>query len=193
MTLLVVSNPVAYLSPEVLRESQLLHFRMKSSDRRLDMQIIPAVPVFEEWARHISSGGQPQDFHTRHIEFRRLLFLGVSALTTELGPNVHPHMAPSGDDDVDWARHETRLIRPRGRLITEVKCVSQNGRYKCRMYFDSFGAHSWEFDGMQVDSIKTTVTSTNGQWQYCDSLTGAVVDPNNPFDARIQSSRRTKR
>ena len=192
MTLLVVSDPVAYLSPDVLRESQLLHFRMKPSERRLDIQIIPAVPVFEEWARHISSGAQPKDFHARHIEFRRLLFLGVSALSTELGPNVPRHMAPSGDGDMDWAAHELKLLLFR-RLITEVDCVSKDVRYRCRMYFDSFGAHTWEFDGVQVDSIKTTVTSTDGEWQYCDSLTGAVVDPNNPFDTRIQSSRRTKR
>ncbi len=192
MTLLVVSDPLVYLSPEVLRESQLLHFRMKSSERRLDIQIIPAVPVFEEWARHISSGGQPQDFHARHIEFRRLLFSGVSALTTELGPNVSQHMAPSGDDDVAWAAHEAKLISFR-RLITEVDCISKGVRYRCRMYFDSFGAHSWEFDGVQVESVKTTVTSTDGEWQYFNSLTGAVVNPNNPFDTRSQSNRRTKR
>jgi hypothetical protein len=162
-------------------ESRLVRFRMKPSDRELDIVFVFAAKTLDAYARFVTAGGSPRQFRTRTVDFRRLRFLDVRETTTILGPNVPRSCAPRGDTDSDWADHENNLIRPNGRLITAVDCKRRALGYHCVMAFDSFGRHSWTFQELVVDSRTANVRFRDNSWEYFDSVTGTVMNPLDPF------------
>jgi len=174
-------EPCEYFTRVQMLESELVRFRVKPAESRLDVVVIHAAEALSAYFAYLRQGGLPADYKPQTMTFLLLRFSAVGNVRTVLGPNVPQDRLPAGDSDRCWQLHEKTLIAPSGRLVTGVDCKPCSDGFEIAMYFDSFGRHIWEFDELWGARRVANVVRRGDSLELRDAASGQVLDSRNPF------------
>lgn len=178
-------DPLQYSATVTLIESELVRFLARPALHRLDVVLIHTADTLGEYFRHLHEGGSSKDYRVSQIDFRLLSFRSVAEVCWRRGPTVATATAQHATPETDWSAQERALTMPRGRLITNSECESNDGAFRWRMYFDSFGEYAWSFSELLIDGKVARVVSKGSAFEYWDNATNSRLDPKNPFHEKM--------
>lgn len=169
---MVLVDPLTYFKDFELEEGLLFRFAYSPSSATVDLVSTFAAAAiahaFEARARGVTS----HQYVPPPRDFRRLLFLGVSAMRCR--------GLPWKGDNAPW-RRKIRIEVAAAPTITLATVSKQQQKFQLEFRTDQHWPHTFNFESLYVDRRLGKGEKRGESWAYFDVETGEEFDLDNPF------------
>jgi len=160
-------DPSEYLEQSPPNEGMVMRFRYRPDKARFDLVFdFAAEAISEAFAQWPRLPDPPPP-----IDMRWLRFCNVTKFQCTQG-------TPEGVDS--WGEYE-RKIRSPGHLILDAVIERCSSGFRCDIWLDTFGKHSFFFDSALAARRLVYAKKRQSNWDYFDTETHEPVDFFNPF------------